>query len=120
MKSSYLLVFISITLSALAQIFMKLGTNRVGTLETISFIEKFLKYFSNIYVLLGLFLYGISALLWIVAISKIPLSVAYPMVGFSYVLVFAMSILFLNEQISMVKILGLILIIFGVITISRS
>ncbi|MEK8131065.1 EamA family transporter [Paenibacillus filicis] len=120
MKSPYILVFISIILSAIAQIAMKFGTNRIGDFETFSLLEKLCKYFTNFYVIIGFLFYGVSAVIWVVAISKIPLSIAYPMVGFSYVIVVALSVLFLNEQISLIKIIGLLLIISGVITISKS
>ncbi|WP_445669455.1 SMR family transporter [Paenibacillus sp. FSL R7-0198] len=70
--------------------------------------------------MLGLFFYDISAIVWIVELAKIPLSIAYPMVGLSYVMVVILSAFFLNEQLNNMKIFGLILIVPGVYTISRS
>ena len=76
--------------------------------------------FTNPYVLFALGLYAISVLLWLVVLSRVPLSYAYPMVSLSYVLVVLASKWILGESISWIRWVGVFLICSGVALISRS
>jgi multidrug transporter EmrE-like cation transporter len=100
-----------------AQLCLKKG---VLTLGSINFsINNFLglipRIFQNIWLLGGLFLYGISFILWLFVISKIKLNTAYPIatsLNFSLVVIF--SWFFLKEQMLPIQILGIAVIIFGI------
>jgi multidrug transporter EmrE-like cation transporter len=107
----YFFIFLSILLGACAQILMKLGTQHDSGL---------IQLFLNWQVLSGLALYGLSAILWILAISKVQLSFAYPMVAFGYVIVFVASYFLFGDDLNVWRISGLVFIIVGVVLISRS
>ncbi|HKU98244.1 MAG TPA: SMR family transporter [Vineibacter sp.] len=64
--------------------------------------------------IVGLMLYGIAAFLYIVALRKIPLSVAFPSVSLSYAIVAVLGYLLFNEPFGLLKIAGLVLIVSGV------
>ncbi|WP_255253027.1 EamA family transporter [Brevibacillus laterosporus] len=81
---------------------------------------KILQYLTNIPIMVGLGLYGISAFVWIAAIEKVQLSYAYPMAALGYVLVALLSMWIFQEPLSGVRLLGLAIIVVGVIVISRS
>jgi multidrug transporter EmrE-like cation transporter len=115
----YILVFISIILGAGGQVVMKMGTSQVST-AGLSFLSLLLKYFTNMHILTGLLLYTLSAVVWIFAISKVQLSIAYPMVASGYVLVVLLSYLLLHEPVSSLRVLGLLTIVAGVIIIANS
>ncbi len=115
----YILVFISIILGSCGQVVMKMGTSQVST-NGLSFLPLLLKYFTNIPILSGLLLYTLSAVVWIFAISKVQLSIAYPMVASGYVLVVLLSYLLLHEPVSSLRVLGLLTIVAGVIIIANS
>lgn len=115
----YLLILISIALGAFAQIAMKLGSSQVAA-GGMSLAAQLLKYFTNIPILSGFVLYALSAVVWIFALSRVPLSIAYPMVALSYVLVVFLSWLLFHEPVSAMRILGLALIMVGVIIIANS
>jgi multidrug transporter EmrE-like cation transporter len=70
-------------------------------------------------VLLGLFFYAISTVFWLVALSKIELSVAYPMLSVGYILLMIISYILLNETITVYKVIGTLLVVAGVTLISR-
>jgi len=57
---------------------------------------------------------------WIAALSKAPVSTAYPMLSLGYVVVTAVSVLWLGETLSLPKVLGIALICAGVVLVSRS
>ena len=61
-----------------------------------------------------------SAILWVVVLSNVEVSMAYPMVSLGYVMVVIVSWLFLGESVGWLRTGGLLLIIGGVVMISRS
>jgi len=72
------------------------------------------------FVLLGLFFYAVSTIFWLIVLSRVELSYAYPMLSLGYVLVVFFSWILWREQISSLRILSLLLICGGVILLSRS
>ncbi|HUY84298.1 MAG TPA: SMR family transporter [Steroidobacteraceae bacterium] len=68
----------------------------------------------------GMCCYAVSVCVWIAALAKAPVSVAYPMLSLGYVVVAAASVLWLGETLSPAKVLGIALICLGVVLVSRS
>jgi len=67
----------------------------------------------------GLGCYGVSVLLWLGALSRVPVSVAYPMLSIGYIVnAFAAAVLF-GEALSLAKLAGIALIIAGVVVLTR-
>ena len=64
--------------------------------------------------------YGPASCVWLAALSKAPVSTAYPMLSLGYVVVAAVSVLWLGESMGPAKVLGIALICAGVILVSRS
>lgn len=117
MYQTYLILLVSILSTVTAQLFLKRGVLDLGNLNISinSFLGLIPRIFQNVWLLGGLFLYGISFFLWLFIISKIKLNTAYPIaasLNFSLVVIF--SWLFLKEQILPVQILGIAVIIFGI------
>lgn len=61
-----------------------------------------------------------ASLCWMAAISKLPLSKAYPFMSFNFVLVALMAAWLFREQLDGYKIAGTLIIIVGVLVVSRS
>lgn len=116
---SQVLIVISVILSACGQVAMKMGASTLSSKNDM-LLMKFIHYLTNIPIMVGLALYGISAFVWIAAIEKVQLSYAYPMAALGYVLVAAMSVWFFQEPMSIMRIAGLVIIVVGVIVISQS
>jgi drug/metabolite transporter (DMT)-like permease len=68
----------------------------------------------------GLALFGISALFWLVVLSRVNLSVAYPLVGVSYILVVAIGRFVLNEEVPFMRWVGVTAIALGIAIIGFS
>jgi len=66
------------------------------------------------YILSGLFLYGLATVLWLFILTKVPLSVAYPLQSIAYIIAVFGAFFFFQEEITLWKILGVILIMAGV------
>ena len=64
--------------------------------------------------------YAASVCVWLAALSKAPVSTAYPMLSLGYVVVAAVSVVWLGETLTPGKVLGIALICAGVVLVSRS
>ena len=70
---------------------------------------------------LGVLLYGISALFWFRAISIADLTTAYPiLVGLSFLLVGLGAVIFFHESVSLIKLVGMITILVGIAVMARA
>lgn len=99
--ASFCLLIVSLTLGSFGQICLKLGLNtEIDTTGPISttFIN-LVHAMMQPWVMLGLTLYVISTFTWLLLISRVRLSVAYPMISISYVMVMLLSFLILHETI---------------------
>jgi len=74
---------------------------------------------TNHFVISGLMLYALGAIVWLGVLARWDVSKAYPMVGLGFGLTVAIGFL-LGEQVTLLRIIGVILICTGVFLISRS
>ena len=96
------LLLFSITLGSFGQICMKLGIagERIEMVYSpIQTVLNILAFMIRPYVLLGLCLYVVSTFSWLLVLSRVRLSVAYPMISMSYVLVVILSAAILHEHV---------------------
>ncbi len=63
--------------------------------------------------------YAASVCVWLAALSKAPVSTAYPMLSLGYVVVAAISVAWLGETMTFAKIVGIALICAGVVLVSK-
>lgn len=113
---------ISILAATIGQILLKTGVNQVD-LSGKGWINAQMVFtlLSRPLVWGGLFLYGVGAVFWLYILSKIDLSFAYPVaVGSSYLLVFVLSWIFINERTSPLRIVGALITLVGLYLISRT
>jgi len=120
--SSVLLILLSISIAVTGQILLKIGIDRIGV-NGFGSAKALISLFSGIIkspmVLTGLFLYFISAAIWLVILSTVDLSFAYPFIGLSYVLVLILSKFILKEEVNPIRWIGAFIITAGVVIISR-
>lgn len=123
MQKSIGLIFLSISLAIIGQLFLKKGMGEVGRIGSGDFSyyqTVFIKTILNLKVLIGLLIYVLSAFLWLVVLSRVELSFAYPFVAIGYVLVMLISWFFLKESIPLNRWIGTALIFLGIMFISRT
>lgn len=113
------LVFISVTLSAAAQTAFKSGVNRLDLAPDAGVMQQAMAFLTSPFVLTGLALYGVGTLLWLSALRHVDLSLVYPFVSISFVMVSISGIVFLNEPVQAQRVIGLALIIAGLLVMSR-
>jgi multidrug transporter EmrE-like cation transporter len=118
----FALILISIFLSVAAQILLKHGMSSPTVSEALNVgaIEGILSIATNLSVFLGLTAYVTSAGVWLVVLSKLDVSKAYPFVGLGFILTMIFAYLFLNEPLTSMKIAGTCFIFAGIILVSMS
>lgn len=119
---SFIFVLVGVMLNAVAQLFLKAGTSSFGDLlvNGDSFPYLFIRVIANPLILCGLACYVISVGVWIIALSRVEVSIAYPMLSMGYVVnAVAASYLF-GEVLSMQRVSGISLVIAGVVLVARS
>lgn len=118
-----LLILASVSLSASAQILLKIGMTAGAIQQVISSGESLttiaLIIMTNIYVLLGLFTYITSACLWLFVLAKIDVSLAYPFVGIGFILTMLMGKILLGEPVGATRIGGTLLVVIGITLLAR-
>jgi len=118
----YFLVFISVVAMSGAQLLLKKGLLQVGafSLNIGEIGSFFMKAYTNVYVISAVILTVITALAWILAVSKAELSHIYPFMALSYVLVALFSLVIFKEDVNALRWAGIAAIVIGVILVSRS
>ena len=120
---SWALLLGGVALNAAAQLFLKAATRASGMLvldsgevswQAASLLIRALPLW------MGLTCYGASVILWLGALSRVPVSVAYPLLSLGYVLNALAAAYLFAEPLTLAKAFGIGLIIAGVIVISRA
>jgi len=114
------LILISVMLSAGGQLSMKNGVSSLGKLGVSDIIAPAMmfKVISNPMIILGVFLYGVASIFWLAILSRAELSYAYPMIAISYVVTSVIAWVLFKENLTLIRFLGIIMIIAGVYVIS--
>jgi len=116
------LILAGVFLNALAQIFLKQGMNKIGpfafTIKGI--IPLGLRVAFNPHVLLGMTCYAISIVLWLMVLSRVDVSYAYPMLSVGYIIAALAGMAFFGEVLGFSRWAGIFVICFGVYLITRS
>lgn len=111
-----ILILTSIFLGSIGQVFYKYASKKVsnGEIKNLFSLQGFIYLVLNKYFIFGSILYFLASFIWIYVLSKTELSLAYPMISLSYVIVLIISYFIFGESITFIKIFGIILIILGV------
>lgn len=84
------------------------------------FMKKGLDGASSLLLWAGIFIYALNFFIWIVILYKIDLSIAMPVGSTSYIFVPIVAIIFLGEEVSPIRWLGIVCIILGIHFVSKS
>jgi len=116
------LILVSVTLAAVAQLTLKHGMNQVrdsygvaslnaGSLKAIA---------STPAVWLGMVLFGVSAIVWLLVLSRASLSFAYPFAAITYILIVVFDRFILDETVPPLRWAGVALIAAGIVLVAQT
>lgn len=118
-SATFALVLTSVSLNALAQVLLRKGMT-LGTLPAISEVVALgWALASNVWLWAGMGCYALSIGLWMIVLSRMPVSAAYPMLSIGYIIATVLGFAFLGEQVGTARIIGIALICVGVTVIGR-
>jgi multidrug transporter EmrE-like cation transporter len=119
---SFSLILLGVLLNAAAQLLLKAGTNAVGAFafSRDNVLPVGFKLATEPHIVGGLACYVVSVVVWIMALSRVEVSIAYPMLSIGYV-VNAMAAWYLfGEAVTITRLVGIGIIIIGVYIVARS
>ncbi|MCK6626396.1 MAG: EamA family transporter [Anaerolineae bacterium] len=120
MIGTFILGLVAIMLLSAGQTSMKAGLNAIGGVSLAAGPLGFLKLFQTPWVIVGFICYGVSSILWLDVLSKLDFSLAFPMVGLTYVFTLLIGRFFFGEAVGWERTLGVALILCGVFFLIRS
>ena len=115
-------ILLSAVGGAFGQVLLKKGMSSIGplTLSLQTIPSTIWRMATNPFVIVGLSIYLAGSFFWLTALSRVQLSYAYPFASLSYILMLIASWAFLNEEISLLRLIGTGIIIIGVVLVARS
>lgn len=118
------LILVSVCLAGIAQVTLKIGVDRVtkaGGGAHIALGGSGLKNLATSPVIWGgLFLFGLSAVVWLFALSRVELSFAYPFAALGYAIIVLASLTVLHESVPPLRWAGVALIMVGIVLVART
>jgi multidrug transporter EmrE-like cation transporter len=119
-----LLVLSSVLLTSGAQLLLKYGMTRpaikIALADQASPLVSLQVIATSPAVLMGMACFGLSAVLWLFVLAKIPLSTAYPFIAVGIIITVVGGRFLFAEPVSLLKLLGIALVIAGVICVGSS
>ena len=111
-----------VLLNAGAQLLLKAGTNVLGvlTLTRDTWADTLLKMATQGYFALGIACYALSVFVWILGLSRVPVSVAYPLLSVGYIVNAIAAYHLFGEALTPTRWLGIGFIVVGVWLLARN
>jgi drug/metabolite transporter (DMT)-like permease len=112
----------AILFSTTGELFFKIGMTRVGSFDfSPNAVRRVLpRIVFNPLIWIGFIGFGLGAVFWLAVLSRVPLSLAYPILALSYFVVVVEARLFLRERVTWKRLLGVAVIVMGVVIVGMS
>ena len=115
----FLMLIVTVLIGSVGQFFLKHGAKQLGGVTTGNFLGHVLGIATNLNLIVGLTFYASAAVLYILLLTRLPLSILGPAVSLQYVFAMLMGQYLFGEVIPMHRWVGIGLIIGGVILVIR-
>ncbi|MFL6714881.1 MAG: SMR family transporter [Burkholderiaceae bacterium] len=118
----FTLILAGVLLNAFAQLLLKAGVRQIGQFDFVlaNSWPVLLRVAGNLPIIGGLACYVVSVAVWILALSRVEVSIAYPMLSIGYVINAALAWWLFGEAVGMQRLAGIGVIVIGVIIVARS
>ncbi len=118
----FALILFGVLLNASAQLLLKAGMSQIGHFEfsLANALPIGLKVMGNPPIITGLFFYVVSVVVWLLVLSRVQVSFAYPLLSIGYVVNAVAAYYLFGEPLTSLRVLGIMVIIAGVYLIAQS
>ncbi|MES1991410.1 MAG: EamA family transporter [Pseudomonadota bacterium] len=122
MARSLPLIFTGVFINAIAQLALKQGMRQIGHFEFTPAVlwDMSFRIAFNPYVMFGLFCYVVSVAVWLLALSRVDVGFAYPMLSVGYIVTAIAAFYLFGEALTPIRLGGIAVIMVGVYMISRT
>jgi multidrug transporter EmrE-like cation transporter len=120
--SGFSFLMAGVLLNAVAQLLLKAGTNVLGviTLTRDNWAGEFARMAIEPHFIAGTACYVVSLVVWILGLSRVPVSIAYPMLSIGYVINAVAAYYLFGEAVTLTRWTGIAFIVLGVWLVARS
>lgn len=117
----FILILFGVGLNAGAQLLLKAGMNQIGYFEfgMHNILPIAWRVMGNIPILTGLSAYVVSVVVWLLVLSRVPVSFAYPMLSFGYIVNAVAAYYWFGEPLTAIRMAGIFVIIAGVYLVAQ-
>jgi multidrug transporter EmrE-like cation transporter len=113
----YVLLTVALTLNAIANLLMKMGADRLGAVEGPGMLKGIL---TNYYLLGGVVLFGVNIVFYVAALTRMNLSIAYPvMMAGGVLIVVSVSVVYFRESLTLAQIFGILFLMAGLVLVTH-
>jgi multidrug transporter EmrE-like cation transporter len=118
----FALILLGVMLNAAAQLLLKAGMSQIGHFEfsMANAMPIGLKVMGNFPIIGGLFLYVFSVVVWLLVLSRVQVSFAYPMLSIGYIVNAVAAYYLFGEPLTSLRMLGIFIIIAGVYLVAQN
>ncbi|MFP4112532.1 MAG: SMR family transporter [Candidatus Woesearchaeota archaeon] len=121
MTTGLIIVLIIVFVASFGQILLKSGVSEVGGLKVSEIIStRLFKVLFSPKIFFGIMLYAASMVFWIVALSTMDVSQMYPLISLGYIVTALFSMIFLKENVTLMRWAGIFMIVGGAILVLKS
>ncbi|KIL37692.1 membrane protein [Cohnella kolymensis] len=110
----YIILLLNIVLLVAGQTVWKIGLDKVGGLHAGNWLQVM---FSPL-IMLGILIYAAATVLWLYVLSRLPISIAYPLQSLAFVLAMFIALFFFKESIPVNRWIGTAIIMAGITVLS--
>ena len=116
------LILLDVVLNVVGQLSLKFGMSKMGnfSLSLPSLASVFSRAAVDPYIILGVFCYGMEFMVWLIVLAKAEVSYAYPMISLGYVFTAILAWQLLGENVTIIRLTGILITCLGVFIIARS
>lgn len=121
-RTSFLLIVAGVLLNVAAQLLLKAGTRVIGVIEPRrgELLSSAISIATQPHIIVAVMFYLLSLVIWIVALSRVPVSIAYPMLSMGYVVNAVAAWWLFGELLTPMKLAGMLVILAGVFMLARA
>lgn len=118
----FCLIIFEVFLNVSAQLSLKIGMERIGKFDFVwgNAAPIMLQVLLSGWFWLGICIYVVSIIIWLMILSRTEVSIAYPLISLGYVLNALAAYYLLHEHVTSLRLLGIVVILFGVFLVARS
>lgn len=115
--SNFAVLLFAVALAACGQVMLKHGMMRSAATAKERGTSLAVSAIGSGWIWLGLVLFGISAVAWLLTLSRVPLNIAYPFNALGYLAILAASVLVLHERANVWTVLGSAMVVGGLVVV---